>query len=1022
MNWTAEQQLAINETGSNIIVSAGAGSGKTAVLSERVLKNLQKGWDIREILILTFTNEAAGEMANRIRKKIKKEGLKEQLEYLDTAYITTFDAYALSLVKKYHYILNISKDISIIDSSVIDLERKKYLDLIFEDLYCEKDSSFLKLIDNFTSRDDKSIKEAVLAISNLLDLKYDKENFLDTYIESNYNEAYINKIFVEYFTYLKGLCDSLEADMLELASFMPEKSYTNVYDAVKYLFKPRNYEDIRAHASVKVIFKNVEEEGLSLKEQIKATLTEIQDLSYYSEEELKKSYLSTQEYVSVFIKIIKRLDSLVNSYKKINNRYEFNDIAKMAIKIVKENKDINAELKASFKEIMIDEYQDTSDLQEEFIKLIENNNVYMVGDIKQSIYRFRNANPLIFKNKYDNYALNNGGKKIDLISNFRSREEVLININEIFELIMGDVIGGVNYQNNHAMVYGNKAYIEKGKNENNNFMELITYNNEDKEFKNEEIEAFIIATDIKQKIESNYQVYDFDLEKNRSITYNDFCIILDRGSYMSLYKKVFEYFHIPMDIYKDSNLMDEYDIYIIKNIIGLILNIHDKVFNKETKYYFTSIARSYLGNMSDNDIYLALEENKIFTTSIYTNCKEISDVLDELTPNSLLKVILEKFNVYENLILVGNVDAGIKRINYLLDLTNNVEDLGFQVTDFYLYLSKMLEDKKEIKYKEAKTTSASVKLMNIHKSKGLEFPICYFAGFYKTFNLKELQNRFMFDKKYGFIMPYYKEGIGETFLKTLVKNNYYEEEIAEKIRLFYVALTRAKEKMIMIMPEIKNKHKVTKQISYSEGIKYRSFYDFMTSISLNLSKYFKSININDINLTHAYEISKSISNNIGGYSEEMLFIENAFDKEIIHDNRASKEIKELLTTEDKKKFAFGTCLHELLEYTDFSKPSDNKYIKQLLDSFDFQTANVYQELEFVYESDNIYHGIIDLVLEYPEEIKIIDYKLKDISDKEYEKQLKVYYEYFKNITTKNIALYLYSITTGNIKKVEVENL
>ena len=150
MNLTKEQQLAVDLEGSNIIVSAGAGSGKTAVLSERVIRKLKDGVDIRDILILTFTNEAAGEMSTRIRKKMKKAGLDEQLVFLDQAYIMTFDAFALNLVKKYHYILNMSKDISIIDASIIDLKKKKFLEEIFLSLYEEKNSNFLEMINNFT--------------------------------------------------------------------------------------------------------------------------------------------------------------------------------------------------------------------------------------------------------------------------------------------------------------------------------------------------------------------------------------------------------------------------------------------------------------------------------------------------------------------------------------------------------------------------------------------------------------------------------------------------------------------------------------------------------------------------------------------------------------------------------------------------------------------------------------------------------------------------------------------------------
>ena len=183
MKWTKEQQLAIAKEGTNLIISAGAGSGKTAVLSERVLRKLKEGIDIRNILILTFTNEAAKEMKERIRKKIKKEGLTEQLSLIDAAYITTFDAYALDIVKKYHYLFNLDSNLSIIDSSIIDLQKKRFLEEITLELFSTKDSNYLKLVRDFTSRDDATIKEAILNIAKSLDLRYDKKEYLNNYID-----------------------------------------------------------------------------------------------------------------------------------------------------------------------------------------------------------------------------------------------------------------------------------------------------------------------------------------------------------------------------------------------------------------------------------------------------------------------------------------------------------------------------------------------------------------------------------------------------------------------------------------------------------------------------------------------------------------------------------------------------------------------------------------------------------------------------------------------------------------------
>ena len=212
---------------------------------------------------------------------------------------------------------------------------------------------------------------------------------------------------------------------------------------------------------------------------------------------------------------------------------------------------------------MIDEYQDTNDIQENFISMIENNNVYMVGDIKQSIYRFRNANPYIFKNKYDSYADNDGGLKIDLVKNFRSREEVLDNINEIFNYIMDNDIGGAEYHESHEMVFGNNSYIEEGKTEQEYNMEILEYHyDKDSKYTKEEIEIFTIADDIINKISNKFKVFDKDEKLLRDITYNDFVILMDRTTDFDLYKKIFEYKGIPLTLYKDDKLNNSYDIYI----------------------------------------------------------------------------------------------------------------------------------------------------------------------------------------------------------------------------------------------------------------------------------------------------------------------------------------------------------------------------------------------------------------------------------------------------------------------------
>ena len=262
-NWTKEQQEAIDKEGKNIIVSAGAGSGKTAVLTARVIRKLKDGIDVNRLLVLTFTNEAAGEMKDRIRKAIKKEeSLSKQLDYLDSAYITTFDSYALSIVKKYHYLLNISKNIGIVSSSIINIKKQEELDQIFEDLYNEENKDFLKLINDFCLKDDKDIKKQILNINNSLEQKYNKQEYLKSYIEDFYNETYINNIIQEYLKEIKETHRKIKNLYEEVLTKEEDKKANEYIEALSKLINSKTYDEIKKNIEVKLprIVKNTKEE------------------------------------------------------------------------------------------------------------------------------------------------------------------------------------------------------------------------------------------------------------------------------------------------------------------------------------------------------------------------------------------------------------------------------------------------------------------------------------------------------------------------------------------------------------------------------------------------------------------------------------------------------------------------------------------------------------------------------------------------------------------------------------------
>ena len=1021
MNWTLEQEQAINEEGKNIIVSAGAGSGKTAVLSERVIRKLKQKVNINELLILTFTNAAATEMKDRIRKKIKKDpSLKEQLDYLEQAYITTFDSYALSVVKKYNYLLNIPKNIKPTDSIIINIKKKQILNDILENLYKEKNEKFLNLIDSFCTKNDDEITLAILKISSLLDKKYDKEEYLNNYIENYFNENTINNNIKKYTYNLIELEQEIENIFNELEQYISTDYYEKLASILNKIFNPKNYNDllqIKELPRLPNIPKDSPEEAKELKKQLTEKIKELKNkLKYKDQEELKQGILKTKDYVEVLINIIKELDKQIVKYKQENNAYEFDDIAKMAIKVVKENPNIQEELKYTYNEIMVDEYQDTSDLQETFLKLIENNNIYMVGDIKQSIYRFRNANPDIFKQKYEDYKSKINGYKIDLVKNFRSRKEVLNNINEIFNLIMDKEIGGADYEKTHQMIFGNNTY-EENKEDQNYDLEIYNYE-EDKNYTKEEIEAFIIAKDIKDKIKNKYQVLKEGVLQDAS--YEDFCIIMDRGSAFQTYKKIFEYMQIPLLVMQDEEMTSKEDILVIKNIITLIIKIKENTLDKEAKYCYTSIARSFLEQQSDNDIFITLKEDKIKETKIYNICKEIAKDVENKNLEGLINQVLKEFNFYEKIIKIGNINDSIIRIEKTKEMANNLSSLGYTLNDFIEYLNQVIKTNQDIKYSLPVEDTKSVKLMNIHKSKGLEFSICYFSGLHKTFNKQDIKERFIYDNEYGIITPYFDEGITETILKDLVINKYNEEDISERIRLLYVDVTRAKEKMI-IVTSLKEEQEIYHQTLLDQNIrkKYKSFQDIINSIKQNLVKYIKNISLEQIPLSKDYQIkieNKELKENINIKIKEVkLNIEN----NQIEEQRASKNIKKLLTKEEISNIEYGTKIHQLLETTDFNKETQNQIIKKLIDKLDIKDAKIYKEHEFIFSDEtNEYHGIIDLILEYKDKIKIIDYKLQNIKDEAYLKQLETYKKYIKQISDKKVQLYLYSILNNELIEIK----
>lgn len=1033
--WTDEQWNAIYDKGHNIIVSAGAGSGKTAVLSERVIENLKSGMSIKEVLLLTFTKAASLEMKTRIRNKIKKNSsLSKELSLIDEAYITTFDSFALSIVKKYHYILNISPNVSIIDEAIIRIKKKEILTNIFDKYYENRNEKFLKLISDFCIKDDKEIFDSILSIYSKIDLKYNKNEYLDNYINEYFNIDRINNDINDYEKLLMSKFEELDYLIEDMSYYIDSDYITNLRLSISNLMSSKTYDEIVSNLSVEIprLPKGSTDEVKEKKELINDVIKNIKSLcTYKNREEIMSSILSTKDYKEVIIDILKEFDEYVMSYKYENDIYEFTDIANLAIKLVKENMSVKEELKSSFKEIMIDEYQDTNDLQEILINMISNNNVYMVGDIKQSIYRFRNANPDIFKEKYNKYSNHIGGEKIDLNKNFRSREEVLNNINLLFNKVMDESIGGADYIKSHQMIFGNKSYINKGKTIQNYDFELYSYIYDKKsEYSKEEIEAFIIAKDILSKVKGNYQIFDKDTSVLRNAEYSDFVILMDRTTNFDLYKKIFLYLGIPLELYKDETMNEDTDIIVLNNLIKFTIKLDTGIYDKELEYLFTSVMRSFLCESTDEKIFDTIKNKTILTSPLANKVRKIK--LNNKSSYEIINDLINEFDFYNKLITIGNESASSVKLNSILSNAKTTSSIGYDINSFSEYLDNVIKEKIDIKYTIHSGVSNSVKIMTIHKSKGLEFPICYFSGLYKPFNISDIKEKFTYSNKYGIITPYFDEGVAETIYKHLLKNDYLKEEISEKIRLFYVALTRAKEKMILVMPyeEIVN-GKESDLVSNVVRSKYKSLLDIVSSTLVSLTKYVTVIDYNKSGITKDYSllIKKDFKSGIEKSTEVLNVNELLVENETLIDKHYSKENNKLITIDTKRNIEFGKYVHEVLEYFDLKKKDysyiKDEFIKNKIISFsnlpifdNVNEANIFHEYEFIYTLNNTkYHGVIDLMLEYPSHIDIIDYKLSDVTDINYISQLNGYKEYISSITKKPVNVYLYSIINEKISSL-----
>ena len=893
--WTDEQLSAIKTRNCNLLVAAAAGSGKTAVLVERIIRiitNKDNPVDIDKLLVVTFTNAAAAEMRERIAAAISKaldkeptsKNLQKQLTLLNRANITTMHSFCLDVIKNNFHKIDLDPSFRIGDQTEGILIKDEVIETLFEEKYDQEDTEFTSLVEAFsTYKNDDNLKELIINMYNFIMsgpwpenwLKENAEAFNIETMEKLNNSKWVlvlkNSIKVEIEGYIKMLEKAIEiinlTDGLEpyLETFSNELySIKNAYnsidcglDDIYSSLCSISFGRLKSIKKDKVLDENVQNTVKSIRDDIKKKISELINNTFsVTPEEMLINIKGAYPTIKKLTEIVLEFGEKFSQKKKEKNILDFNDLEHLCLKILSD-KDENGniipsktaiEFKNLFDEVLVDEYQDSNNVQETIIELVSRRkdefpNVFMVGDVKQSIYRFRQAKPELFMEKYINYTLEeSNNRKIQLYKNFRSRKEVIDGVNYIFKEIMSETVGELEYTDEEALNLG--ASYENSEDENvilggpievniiEKSIEESDLNKEkldEEDFENEEIEGVnlegkIVAKRIKELMTTTgnnvFKVLDKETGEYRPIKYKDIVILLraTKNWSESLLDELGQE-GIPAYADTGSGYFESIEIRTIMSLLRVIDNpMQDvpviavlkspimgfsaedlsiiRLKNKE-KYFYENIADIAEGNICD------------ISEELITRCKGFLEKL-EIWRNKAIYMPIDEFiwYLYMDTAYYGYVGAmpnGVLRqanLKILFQRAKQFEQTSFKgLFNFINFINKLTKSSGDMgSAKILGENEDVVRIMSIHKSKGLEFPVVFLCGTGKQFNLMDLNKNILYHDELGFGPDFVdlekRVSIG-TIAKEAIKKKMKLETLSEEVRILYVACTRAKEKLII---------------------------------------------------------------------------------------------------------------------------------------------------------------------------------------------------------------------------------
>ena len=881
--WTKEQLSAIETRNSNLLIAAAAGSGKTAVLVERIIRIItdeENPVDIDKLLVVTFTSAAASEMRERIASAITKAleknpnstNLQKQLTLLSRANITTMHSFCLEVIRNNFQVIDLDPSFRILDETEGVLLKNEILDDLFEEKYENDDSNFLNLVEAYSnSKNDDKLKEIILDLFKFSMsgpwpekwLKDKSEEFNINDIDELNETSWVKVIKENTKIELEGLI-SMTNKALELSSetsglepyvdtftddisiikniyYSLDKGLNELYD----VFNDYEFSKLKTVRKSKVLDISVQEMVKNIRADVKKKLEKIRDGVFFMHPEdmlisMKSLYPLMKELTSLVIEFGEKF----GKSKKEKGVLDFNDLEHLCLKILtSEESNVSQKFKEYFYEVLVDEYQDSNNVQEAIIDLVsrkygKNPNVFMVGDVKQSIYRFRQAKPELFLEKYNTYSLTEGkDRKIQLYKNFRSRKEIINGVNFIFKMLMSKEVGELEYTDEEALNLGADYKEYDGEGETGGDLELHILDKSDEkseeDLEEEEdigainLEARIVAKRIKELINPEEGKMPFMVayknEKGeddyRPLAYKDIVILLRATkNWSEVFLDELGMEGIPVYADTGTGYFESIEIRTIMSLLKVVDNpMQDvpmisllrspimnftaeelgniRLVNKE-KYFYENMQTIVLGEVEVDEL---LKEK----------CKGFIEKLDTWRERSTFMPIDEFiWYIYMDTAYYGFVGAmpnGVLRqanLRVLFQRAKQYEDTSFKgLFNFINFINKLRKSSGDMgSAKILGENEDVVRIMSIHKSKGLEFPVVFLSGTGKQFNLMDLNKNILYHDDLGLgpdFVDVEKRVSYSTIAKESIKQKIKFETLSEEMRILYVAFTRAKEKLII---------------------------------------------------------------------------------------------------------------------------------------------------------------------------------------------------------------------------------